>query len=246
MKKLLIFSCLFLSVLALNARAIQEDYRAAEEKARVSYSFGMLMGRNLRTAGIDFDYDAFTEGVKSMLEENLSPQFSEYEAMDIIETALQESMDRKAAQNRMDEEAFLALNRGKPNVIVAQSGLQYEILVEASGEKPEPNSVVKVNYVGTFSDGTPFDSSEDEGAYIPLDMVISGWSEGLMLMSVGSIYRFFIPSNLAYGSEGISTIIPPYSTLVFTVELLEIISQDSFYYGFDPYDYFEPEGPPNP
>ena len=236
MKKLSIFLCLFLTALALYARGIQEDYRTADEKARVSYSFGMVIGGNLSSYGIDFDYDAFAAGVRAMLEEDQSPLFSEQEAMEIIETALQESMDRRSAQNRMDEEEFLARNREKPNVIVTQSGLQYEILVGTDGEKPVSDSIVRVNYVGIFSDGSPFDSSTDEeGAYIPLDMVIKGWAEGLMLMSVGSRYRLYIPSNLAYGREGINPIIPPYSTLIFTVDLLEILSPD-----------FVPEGPPNP
>jgi len=246
MKKLLVFLCLFLSVLALHARAIQEDYRKADEKARVSYALGMLIGSNyLSSTGIEFDYDAFTDGVKSMVEESLSPQFSEQEAMEIIETALQESMDRQSTQNRLIEEAFLARNMEKPNVIVTPSGLQYEILVEANGEKPESNSIVRVNYVGTFSDGSPFDSStEEDGAYIPLDMVIPGWTEGLMLMSVGSSYRLYVPSKLAYGREGIHPIIPPYSTLIFTVELLEIIDPDSFNYGGPGYYYddSDPEG----
>jgi len=229
MKKLFVFFCLFLTVFALHARAIREDYRKAEEKARVSYSFGMVIGSNLKTAGIDFDYDAFTEGVMSMIEENMSPQFSEQEAMEIIETALQESMDRRSAENRLAEELFLANNREKPNIIVTESGLQYEIIVETDGEKPESNSIVRVNYVGTFSDGSSFDSSTDEnGAYIPLDMVIPGWTEGLMLMSVGSTYRLYVPSNLAYGREGIQSVIPPYSTLIFMVELLEILSPESF------------------
>jgi len=239
MKKLSIFLCLFLTALALYARGIQEDYRTADEKARVSYSFGMVIGGNLSSYGIDFDYDAFAAGVRAMLEEDQSPLFSEQEAMEIIETALQESMDRRSAQNRMDEEEFLARNREKPNVIVTQSGLQYEILVGTDGEKPVSDSIVRVNYVGIFSDGSPFDSSTDEeGAYIPLDMVIKGWAEGLMLMSVGSRYRLYIPSNLAYGREGINPIIPPYSTLIFTVDLLEILSPDSM--------NFIPEGPPNP
>jgi len=230
MKKLLAVLCLFFSVLTVYGRAIQEDYRKAEEKARVSYAFGMLIGYNyLRTPGIEFDYNAFTDGVKAMVEENLTPQFSEQEAMEIIETALQGSMDKQSADNQLNEEIFLAKNREKPNVIVTPSGLQYEILVDADGEKPESNSIVRVNYVGTFADGSPFDSStEEEGAYIPLDMVIPGWTEGLMLMSEGSSYRFYIPSNLAYGREGIQRVIPPYSTLIFTVDLLEIISPESF------------------
>jgi len=251
MKKLFAFLCMFLSVLALYARAIHEDYKKAEEKARVSYAFGMDIGNYLSRVGIDFDYEAFKEGVRAVLEENLTPQFSDQEAVEIIETAWQEAMEKKSAQNRRLEEEFLARNGARPEVIVTPSGLQYEILVETAGEKPNPDSIVKVHYIGTFSDGSPFDSStEEEGAYIPLDMVISGWTEGLLLMSVGSNYRLYIPSYLAYGKEGIQQIVPPYSTLIFTVELLEILGPNSFDFGGpDSIDFnedFEPERPANP
>jgi len=251
MKKVFVFFCLFLTVLGLYARGIQDDFVIADEKARVSYSLGMIIASNfLRSSGIDIDYDAFTEGVKSIVEENLTPQFSENEAMDIIETALQESMERISAENRLIEEDFLMKNMGRPNVFVTPSGLQYEILVDADGEKPESDSIVRVNYIGTFTDGTPFDSSADEedGAYIPLDMVIPGFTEGAMLMSVGSTYRLYIPSSLAYGREGIQSIIPPYTTLIYTVDMLEILSADYFndlyydYYGYDDYDYYDYEG----
>jgi FKBP-type peptidyl-prolyl cis-trans isomerase len=228
MKKLLVLVCLILPALSLHARAIQEDYRQAEEKARISYAFGMLMGSNLRTVDMEFDYDAFTEGVKAMLE-NLNAQFTEHEAMEIVEEAIQKAMDKLSEANKAKEEAFLAQNKLRPEVITTPSGLQYEILENAEGEKPGEKSVVKVHYVGTFIDGSPFDSSpEEEGAYIPLEMVIVGWTEGLQLMSVGSKYRFFIPSELGYGKDGIQSVIPPYSTLIFTVDLLEIFHDDPF------------------
>jgi FKBP-type peptidyl-prolyl cis-trans isomerase len=150
--------------------------------------------------------------------------------MEIIETALERAMDRIAVENQLREELFLAHNRERPGVFVTDSGLQYEILEGTTGEKPAYNSIVRVNYVGTFIDGSPFDSSHDEeGSYIPLEMVIPGWTEGLMLMSEGSSYRLFIPSYLAYGREGIPPIIPPYSTLIFTVDLFEIVRDESLY-----------------
>ncbi|MCL2440505.1 MAG: FKBP-type peptidyl-prolyl cis-trans isomerase [Treponema sp.] len=228
MKKLTIFLCLFFAVLALNAKAIHDDHRRADEKARVSYAFGMAVGSNfnLGSMGIDFDYNAFADGLKAMVE-NEPTLFSEQEAMEIIETALQNAMEKRSVQNRTMEEEFLAMNSQRPAVQVTASGLQYEIIKDAKGEKPDAKSVVRVNYVGTFIDGSPFDSStEEDGAFIPLDLVIRGWTEGLMLMSPGSHYRLYIPSNLAYGSDGIQGIIPPYSTLIFTVELLEIVQDD--------------------
>jgi len=233
MKKIFVFLCLIVPVLSVHARAIQEDYRKAEERARVSYAFGMIIGSNLRTADLEFDYTAFAEGVKAMVE-NSGFQFTEQEAMEIVETALEKAMERRAEENRLIEEEFLARNSMRPEVLVTQSGLQYEVLFEAEGEKPNSSSVVRVNYTGTFIDGSPFDSSTDEdGAFIPLDLVISGWTEGLLLMNVGSQYRLFIPSELAYGKDGIQSIIPPYSTLIFTVELLEIIDDDALDFMFD-------------
>jgi len=230
MKKIFIFICLFLSVLALHAKAIQEDYRNAEEKARLSYAIGMIVASNfnLGTLGLEYDYNAFTEGLKVTIE-NGETQFSLQEAMEIVETAYYNAMEKAAEENRQREEEFLAANIQRPEVQVTSSGLQYEVLEEADGEKPASNSIVAVNYEGTFIDGTLFERSEDEGANIPLEMVIQvipGWTEGLMLMSVGSKYRIYIPSSLAYGRNGVQSVIPPYSTLIFTVELLEIINLD--------------------
>jgi len=227
MKKITVFLCMFLAVTALYARAIQEDYRSAEEKERISYAFGMIIGSNLSTTNIDFDVNAFAEGVRAILDDTVNPQFSEQEAIEIAETALYRAMERVSEVNRMAEEEFLTTNSQRPGVNITSTGLQFEIITETEGEKPKNNSVVLVNYTGTFIDGSPFDSSTEEGgAYIPLEMVIRGWTEGLMLMSVGSTYRFYIPSYLAYGKDGIQQIIPPYSTLIFTVDLLEIINDN--------------------
>lgn len=222
MKKLIGIICIFFAVTALYAKGIQDDYRAEDEKTRTSYAFGMIMGSNLESMPLEFDYYAFAEGLKSILEENVESQFSQQEAYEIVEGALQEAMNKMSAGNLMMEDEFLAANAKRPGVTVTKSGLQYEIVKDSDGEKPTIDSVVKVNYTGTFIDGTLFDSSGDESALIPLEMVIEGWSEGLMLMPVGSKYRIYVPSNLAYGKDGIQGIIPPYSTLIFDVELLEI------------------------
>lgn len=226
MKKLFFLTCMFLLALTLNARAIQEDYRNADEKARLSYAFGMLFGSNLPIP-LDLDYEAFTEGFKAVVE-NAETLLSEQEALEIAETAMYNAMEKIAAENRQHEEEFLMNNSRRPEVNVTSSGLQYEILAGAEGRKPESSSVVKVNYSGAFLDGNIFDKSGDEGAYIPLEMVIPGWTEGVTLMSVGSSYRFYIPSSLAYGRNGVQNVIPPYSTLIFTVDLLEIVDGDPY------------------
>jgi len=223
MKRQILFILMFLSVLALNARAIQEDYRNAEEKARVSYAFGMLFGSNLTTTPLEFDYNAFTEGFIAMFE-GAETQFTQQEAVEIVETAMYNAMEVIAEENRLREEEFLANNSRRPEIQVTPSGLQYEIILEANGEKPASDSIVSVYYEGTFIDGSLFDSSDGEAVHIPLDRVIPGWTEGLMLMSTGSTYRIYIPSSLAYGRSGAQNFIPPYSTLIFTVELLEILN----------------------
>lgn len=225
MKKSAILIFLLLSAAVLFARPIQEDIKRMEEKAQVSYAFGMLFGSNLSTTPLEFDYDAFTEGFRTMFEGG-EPQLTEQEAMEIVETAMHNAMEMAAEESRQREEEFLAVNSLRPEINVTPSGLQYEIIEEVEGDKPVSGSVVHVNYTGTFITGELFDKSEDEGAYIPLDVVIEGWTEGLSLMSPGSIYRLYIPSHLAYGRNGIQNIIPPYSTLIFTVELLEIMDME--------------------
>jgi len=229
MKKLSVFLFLLLSALTLYARAIQEDFRKADEKARMSYSFGMVVGADLKTAlgDTEFDYAAFSQGIKAVFE-NSETWLSEMEALEIVETTLQNVMEKKAQESRITEEIFLATIRERPGVQATPSGLLYEVLSQGEGEKPGPGSIVKVHYEGRLADGRLFDTSynDDEGALIPLDRVISGWTEGIMLMNVGSKYRIYIPSNLAYGKTGFYDVIPPFSTLIFTVELLEIINSE--------------------
>jgi len=222
MKKPIILICLFFSVLALYAKAIQEDYAMSDEKARVSYAFGMLFASNLSTTHLEFDYDAFTKGFKALLEDS-ELLLTQQEAVEIVETAMINAAEKTAEANRASEQEFLAMNSQRNGVHVTPSGLQYEIIVEKDGEKPASNSVVRVNYEVTLTDGTSIDKSDDSnGAVIPLDVVIPGWSEGVMLMSKGSVYRLYIPSELAYGKNGVQNFIPPYSALIFTVELLGI------------------------
>ena len=225
MKKTTIFLCLFFIAFFLHAKGIQDDYKNADDKARLSYAFGMVIASQLGIGnmGVEFDYNAFGEGLKAIVEGDQT-KISEQEAMEIIEAALYKAEEKQSSGNKAAEDEFFAANGKKEGVITTASGLQYEILQNADGEKPANNSVVRVNYIGTFLDGRPFDkSSEEGGAYIPLENVIPGWTEGLMLMSRGSVYRLYIPSNLAYGKDGIQGVIPAYSTLIFVVELIDII-----------------------
>ena len=141
-------------------------------------------------------------------------------------TAAQQAQQKVAAdKNKKDGEAFLAANKAKPGVKTTASGLQYEVMKEGTGKKPAATDQVKVHYVGTLIDGTKFDSSVDRGepATFALNGVIPGWTEALQLMPVGSKYKIVVPSSLGYGEKGTPGPIGPNATLVFEVELLEIL-----------------------
>ena len=130
----------------------------------------------------------------------------------------------KYGETKAQGEEFLAANKLREGVITTESGLQYEVIKQGKGPKPTADSKVKVHYHGTLIDGTVFDSSVDRGEPIEfsLNQVIKGWTEGVQLMPVGSKYKFYIPQDLGYGSRAAGQI-PPYSTLIFEVELLGIV-----------------------
>ena len=228
MKHFAIIFCLFIPALALHARAIREEVELAEEKALTSYSFGMAVGADLKQAGLEMDYAAFTEGLKAVMEGG-EPRIDQDEALEIVQNAFEAAMIRQTTELQVREAAFLAENGERPGIITTESGLQYEVFEEGSGPSPDLNDTVRVHYEGTLTNGTIFDSSHllNVPEEIPLNVVIPGWAEGLQLMNVGSKYRIYIPSHLAYGERGAGQLIPPYSTLVFTIELIEIISPET-------------------
>jgi len=229
MKKIIIIICgLFLMALTVHANGVREDVEFTGEKARTSYAFGMTVGGDLKDAGLEIDYAAFTEGLRSAMEYGLTIMDRD-EALEIVQNAFESAMRKQAAELQAKEEMFLMENASMPGVHSTESGLQYMALEEGSGPKPTVSDVVRVHYEGALTNGTVFDSSydRDEPEEIPLDMVIPGWAEGIMLMNVGSKYRIILPSSLAYGERGAGQIIPPYSTLIFTVELLDIVKPAS-------------------
>jgi FKBP-type peptidyl-prolyl cis-trans isomerase FklB len=153
------------------------------------------------------------------------PMMDDAQANTCMVTFVQEMRGEKAAGNKKAGEAFLAQNKKQPGVVSLPSGLQYQVLKESTGVKPAATDKVKVHYTGSLLDGTIFDSSVQRGEplEIAVNGVIAGWIEALQLMPVGSKWKLFIPSQLAYGDNGAGPAIKPGSTLIFEVELLDIV-----------------------
>ena len=209
--------------MALDFNAVALD----SVEAKGGYGMGLQIGQQLAGSGMEVEAEAVARGIFDVLNNNPP-------AIDINEVtkALQELGQRaEAAQAEAfkaleaENQAFLEENKKAAGVIVTASGLQYEILTEGNGAKPTAESTVRVHYTGSLIDGTVFDSSVKRGtpAEFPVGGVIKGWTEALQLMPVGSKWRLTIPHHLAYGERGAGASIPPFATLVFEVELLDIL-----------------------
>lgn len=195
-----------------------------ENMDKLSYAWGLAMGQQLKGMGVkDLDADAFKDAVKVVYEGG-EPAISVEEAQKLINDYLQELQSKAEAAARAEGESFLAENGKKENVLTTPSGLQYVIEKEGTGAQPTAEDEVTVHYTGKLLDGKVFDSSVNRGeaATFPLNRVIPGWTEGVQLMKEGAKYTFFIPSDLAYGAQGVPGAIPPHSTLVFEVELIKV------------------------
>lgn len=191
---------------------------------KLSYAWGLAMGQQLKGMGVkDLDADAFKDAVKVVYEGG-EPAISVDEAQKLINDYLQELQSKAEAAARAEGESFLADNGKKENVLTTPSGLQYVIEKEGTGAQPTAEDEVTVHYTGKLLDGKVFDSSVNRGepATFPLNRVIPGWTEGVQLMKEGAKYTFFIPSDLAYGAQGVPGAIPPHSTLIFEVELIKV------------------------
>ena len=200
----------------------------------LAYAFGIVNYNALMADSLELDPVIVA---KAMLDGKAGkPVMSDEVARSFIMVFInQREADRAAAEaekNKVEfkdyiaeNEAFLAKNKEKQGVTTTESGLQYEVVKMGTGAKPTAESTVKVHYTGTLIDGTKFDSSVDRGepAEFPVSGVISGWTEALQLMPVGSKFKIYLPESLAYGSSGAGEQIKPYSTLIFEVELLEIV-----------------------
>lgn len=195
------------------------------ELENFSYALGMSIAGNLIQSGVNtVNPEIFLNGFKDVFKGE-TPLIHPEDANTILEEFITKVNQNKGSNNREDGLKFLTENRKKQGVTELPSGLQYQVLKEGDGEIPKATDQVKCHYHGTLIDGTVFDSSVQRGqpAVFPVNGVIQGWVEALQLMSTGSKWRLFIPSELAYGSNGAGGAIGPHSTLIFDVELLKII-----------------------
>ncbi|WP_339511572.1 FKBP-type peptidyl-prolyl cis-trans isomerase [Pseudomonas sp. RL_15y_Pfl2_60] len=197
------------------------------DETRVSYGIGRQLGGQLRDnppPGVSLDAilagltDAFAGKDSRVSEADMNASFK------VIREVMQAEAQAKAEAAAGAGIAFLAENAGREGVNTLASGLQYEVLATGDGATPTREDTIRAHYHGTLIDGTVFDSSYDRGqpAEFPVGGVIAGWTEALQLMTAGSKWRLYVPSELAYGAQGVGSI-PPHSVLVFDVELLEVL-----------------------
>jgi FKBP-type peptidyl-prolyl cis-trans isomerase FkpA len=235
MKKQIVFvSVLFLAASTMFCDKLvgkqPGDVKIETAEQKFSYAIGLDIGSTLKDMPTKLDIDAIAKGMRDTLEGKtllLTPAQVDSIKNDFYKK-MQEEQTKKAEaageKNKVDGEAFLAANKTKDGVKTTASGLQYKVITEGKGAKPKAEEVVTVNYRGTLIDGTEFDNSYTRGqpATFTLGQVIPGWTEALQLMSVGSKYQVFIPSDLGYGPRGAGKQIGPNATLIFDVELLSI------------------------
>ena len=205
------------------------DSRFADERAQLSYALGINIAEYLRGMPMEPDIELVIQGLRDLFARNPKMSQEEYNramhlCQDKMRAAAQTRAAEDAAKYKAEGAAFLAENGKKPGIRTTPSGLQYEVLAEGSGKSPAASDTVRVHYTGKLLNGTVFDSSVERGepAEFGLSQVIAGWTEGLQLMKPGAKYRFFIPSELAYGEHGAGNSIPPHATLIFDVELLAV------------------------
>lgn len=240
-QKLRLFTASVLCSVAFQA-AIAADTPAAasastltNEADKISYSIGVDIGQSFRKQNIQINSDLFMTGLKDGQSDKQSLLSKEeiYQTLVNLQNRLAqqqaETMAQQAKDNLAKGEAFLAKNKTATGIKTTTSGLQYRVIKEGKGAAPKPGDIVTTHYRGHLIDGTEFDSSykRNEPATFTVNAVIPGWTEALQLMTPGSKFELFIPSNLAYGSQGIGRIIGPNETLIFEIELLSVKPGDT-------------------
>ncbi|HOY30529.1 MAG TPA: FKBP-type peptidyl-prolyl cis-trans isomerase [Bacteroidales bacterium] len=231
MKKIIVLVCLLPFCFCVTA---QTKIKLKTKSDSAAYALGCNIGANLKknldTDSLNFDLDVLTQGIRDALNGPGKTLFSDetnQKVMAQFRKEMEAKQSKKTAQNAQAVKAagmqFLEENKSKPGIITTPSGMQYRVIKEGEGASPSPTSSVTVNYEGKFIDGKVFDSSyeRNQPADFPLNGVIKGFSEALLLMKEGSIYEIFLPSDLAYGDMG-NQGIPGGSTLIFKIELIKV------------------------
>ena len=192
---------------------------------KYSYGLGLGIAQNLLSMGADdLNLDDFVQALKDVFE-GKQPAMSFAEAQKVVSAHFEEIQKQAAAAAIEQGEMFLKMNKERAGVVTLKSGLQYEVLKSGNGRQPKATDQVRCHYEGRLVDGTLFDSSIQRGepAVFGVNQVIQGWVEALQLMREGDKWKLFIPYQLGYGEQGAGNAIPPYSTLVFEVELLKVL-----------------------
>lgn len=198
---------------------------------KASYYIGLDIAENIKKQGFTVDPDLLAQAIKDGFSEKPT-LFPKEELGTFLQGFMQKQGEKKQAQAKIQAEEnkkksaeFLAKNKLNKKITTTASGLQYEVLKEGDGKaKPTASSTANVTYTGKLMDGTVFDSTDKNGGNpieLSLSGVIKGWTEGIQLMSKGSKYRFYIPSDLAYGDNGAGNVIPPGAALIFDIELID-------------------------
>ncbi|MBI1939407.1 MAG: FKBP-type peptidyl-prolyl cis-trans isomerase [Ignavibacteriales bacterium] len=234
MKFLKIFTVLLFTVSVSYAQTETKPFALKTLEDSVSYSVGCTVGTNIKDPGMKISFDALVQGLKDafdgktvLTEEQMQNMLSELNKK-MMEKRTTE-MNTMKEKNKKEGDTFLAANKTEEGVVTMPSGLQCKVLTKGAGAQPKKEDKVKVHYKGTLLDGREFDSSykRNEPAEFGVTQVIKGWTEALQLMHVGDKWMLYIPSDLAYGDRGAGEMIQPGSTLVFEVELLEIVKQEA-------------------
>jgi FKBP-type peptidyl-prolyl cis-trans isomerase len=203
----------------------QSPVTLKDQKDKVSYSIGLNIGNTLKQQSLDLNTDTLAAGIKDALAggKTLLTEEQVKETLMAFQKEMMAKQMEKGAKAKEDGDKFLAENKKKVGVKSLTRGLQYQVITEGKGKKPKSTDTVKTHYRGTLIDGTEFDSSYKAGEPVsfPVTGVIPGWTEALQQMPVGSKWKLFIPSELAYGEQGQGPI-PPNSALIFEIELLGI------------------------
>ena len=220
------------SIISCTEKSDKQDDSKYTDEQKASYYIGLSIAQNMKQEGFKVDADLMAQAIKEEMDGKKKLMPAE-EMNTFMQTFMQKQHEKKqsatglqANENKKKGLDFLAKNKSNPKVKTTASGLQYEVLQEGDGKtKPKATDIVQVKYTGKLMDGTVFDSTDKNGG-APMDInlggVIKGWTEGIQLMSKGSKYKFYIPSDLAYGDQGAGDAIPGGSTIIFDVELVNI------------------------